>query len=556
MKSFRHTTNDNEQVSVHYISPIDFVKFILENAPELVFGGHSSVAMGQQQLKAFWNNYEKTHPTHLLFSQPHPHRRRENTLCFSLHGDEGRGLKKGNTVILTWESNLGIETAANYTCDNRLDQCRSCHLGEACAQRFNTAAGFMPLSDMHQDPSPSSYETHNTGGNSFLTKFVLAALPNSLYKETNALDIVLENIVNDFRTLFESGVEVAGVRFFCATTGLKGDLRWYEKVANLVRCFNKQIGSQLSMCHECAAGSARIPFEDASHQAEWQRQLWPSRPWNPVPDIAAIPFDDITPEKVLRRDLFHNSKLGLLRDFVGSSILILIHLGYFFWENAPNNRDVCLERCYAHFLMYTKTVGKRAALRSFTATFLNAKTQAEFGWISSKGSDTTILVKWLRILSKGCLQDPRDASHRLLLHHMNLAANCVVSWQRILYSHGNWLPRHCAMVVFQELRDFLDHYNSLSFISMYTFQFPGFAKKAKYHMVAHTKYELGVLIDSGVKLLPNPLMHGCEMNEDVIGKLARLSRRTSSRTTTMRTLHLYLAKAKAVYKRFLKQKKQ
>lgn len=560
-RSFPYLDGNEDTVMVHYISPIDFIGFLLEKAPELLFGGNESHAQGGQQLKSFWDNYEKFHPTHRLFQEVHPHRTRSNTLCVSFHGDEGRGLKKGNTAILMFESNIGVETAENMLKKRRLDNVCDCKLNHSTAKRFKTNSGYMPANVRNSDAVPASYETHNTKSNSFLTKFCLAALPNSLCKETDALDVVIEKVSQDFRLLFEEGLQVKGQPYFVGVTGLKGDLKWYEKIAGLKRCFNRQIGSGLEMCHECGAGTPAKPFEDFGHDPSWGNSLYQQRPWDEPPSIAMIPFepedDRGKPEMVLRRDIFHNSKVGILRDYVGSSILLLVKLGYWNSEdpNESNRREICLERAHASFLFWQKTVVKRAALRSFTPSFLNAKTQSDFGWISSKGSDTTLLVKWLAIASQGFLNDPVDPSHLRMLKHMHLSARCVLGWQKVLYSHGNWLRRHCAMAVYQHIHEFLGHYNALAFFSMYSFQFTGFGMKSKYHMMAHTKHDISLLLqDESVEWVPNPLIFGAEMNEDVIGKIARLSRKVSAKLTTQRTLELYLTKCKAIHTRYRRRK--
>lgn len=560
VRSFSHMDANNEEIIVHYISPIDFVRYLLEKTPELVLGGHLDLEAGCNQLKSFWDKYEKFHPSHVLYKDHHPQRTRSNTLCMSLHGDEGRGVKKGNTAVLMFETNIGVETGENFSKKRRLDQCCTCDLRPNHAKRFKTNAGCMAKIDRDSEAALASFETHNTKSNSFLTKFVLAALPNSLYKDSNALEVLIKRICADFRLLFE-GVEVKGKPWFVAVTGMKGDLKWYEKIACLRRCFNKQLGTDLEMCHECGAGSCQMPFEDAGHNPSWGTSIYQERPWDEVPDITLIPFEpeDGTgkPEMVLRRDIFHNTKVGLLRDYVGSAILLLAKLGYFNdpTPGASKGRPAQLERAHRSFYWWSQTVGRRPALRSFTKTFLNVKTEAGFGWISSKGSDTTLLIKWLKVISAGFMNDPLDGAHLRVLKHINLAAKCVLEWQSVMYGHGNWLRRHCAAVLYQELHDFLGHYNALAFFSLYTFQFTAFGMKSKFHMIAHAKHEIGLLLqDESVEFIPNLLMYGTEMNEDVVGKIARLSRRVSTRTMTLRTLQLYLAKCKAVHNRFRRQR--
>ena len=77
--------------------------------------------------------------------------------------------------------------------------------------------------------------------------------------------------------------------------------------------------------------------------------------------------------------------------------------------------------------------------------------------------------------------------------------------------------------------------------------------KSKFHMIAHAKLDLANLLDqTDIQWVPSPLLFSSEMNEDVVGKLASLSRRADSRLNTKRTLQLYLFKAKAVHSRFRK----
>ena len=523
-------------------------------------GGVQSLSEGCQHLKEFWNSYERFHPSHRLFQESHAVRTRANTIPMCLHGDEGRGKKKANTAIIMLEACLGMATAANIMSNTSFDYCSECDLRNSCAKRFKTNSGRMKPNALSQPPTLCGYQAHNTKDHSYLTKFVLSVLPNDLYKFGNALDLVLERICKDLQHLFEHGVTINNKTFYVGVTGLKGDLKWYEKIACLHRCFNKQCGSQLQMCHECEAGQG-IPWEDASHFPAWMNVRFQSRPWLQTPIIESIPFEQAggAPERILRRDLFHNTKVGLLRDYVGSAILLLIHMGYFHdqGQGVSNRRDVCLERAHRTFFLFCRTTKRKAGLRSFTPTFLNAKKSTDYGWINAKGSDVTLLVKWIHVWVGGLARDPLHADHLPTLRRIHLAAGCVKTWQRILYNHGCWLNRHCGMVVYQEFHEFLQHYNWLAFTCLHKWKFTGFALKSKFHMVAHAKTEIADLLDQpDVKVIPSPLLFSGEGNEDVVGKLARLSRRADSRLNSKRTLQLYLCKAKAVHRRWLKSMAQ
>ena len=288
------------------------------------------------------------------------------------------GEKKGNTAVMMFETCLGVGTVTNIQEKRNFVHCEYCHLRQKCANLFNEKEGTMKGDS--QVPELCGYQAHNTKNNSYLTKFVLSVLPNEMYKDTGALEVVIQEICKDFKFLFEHGISVKNQQWFVALTGLKGDLKSYEKIANLERCFNRQIGSGLQMCHECEAGSHAMPWEDASHDPCWGGAIYQNRPWgNNAPSISIIPCDSTSPEKILRRDLFHNTKVGLLRDYVGSTILLLISLGYF-RDPGPgisNARDICLQRAHRHFMLFCTASRGKPGLRSFTPVFFNAKKQTD-----------------------------------------------------------------------------------------------------------------------------------------------------------------------------------
>ena len=159
------------------------------------------------------------------------------------------------------------------------------------------------------------------------------------------------------------------------------------------------------------------------------------------------------------------------------------------------------------------------------------------------------------MLLTGFLHDLKSESHRLLLETMRSAALEARAFTRMTYSHSLWMPRRCAWTFYHHVHRFLHYYNKAAFLSLRKFQYTGFAKTGKYHMLAHIKTEtLELLKNQHVQWLPNPQLWGCEGNEDVVGLLSRLNRRVSARTSTKRTLQLYLMKAKAVHRRFLKNR--
>ena len=439
-------------------------------------------------------------------------------------------------------------------------KCDSCALQPTTANMFGLQEGTVDCSCMGDAPLcsklVSNYKRH-----SYLTKFVLSVLPHSHYKGNDLLDRLMAQLCDDFNTLFTQGVDIAGERYFAALVGFKGDLKWYQKIAFLERCFSEQLKADTPMRHERMAGTHRYPFEDTSHSPGWSQSLWHERPWSSskVPPIAGLCFDSglggQKPEKILRRDSFHNVKLGLLREFLGGTIMLLCWLGYFNEPGDTNSRPALLERAHAHFVFYCKTIGKSPALRSFTMLLFNIKTWYDFAWINAKGSDCTLCLGWIRTLT-ACLQfDLREPGHKRTIEAMHRAACQLERFFQILYSHGLFLPRHCAAAMYEALHSFLEEFNLLSFLSLHCHKYTACGKKSKLHMTAHDKYDLLQGLAEPSEFVLSPLAWAAEMNEDMVGRLSRLSRRCDQRTVSMRSLEMYLIGCKAVYRRYRKTKK-
>lgn len=536
-----------------YISPRNFIEFLIKKAPELLVGGCPNMDVGRSHLESFWKAYKGIHPNHCMFNEEHSQRSMNNTFCLALHGDEGRGLKKGNTTILTMESCIGVDTWHNMSVGKCAATCNDCTGNSPAAKRIRLSRGDSGQVLQHD---LAAFQAVNLKQHSFLTKFVLAALPR---KETDLINAILGEITRDFIKLFREGIEVSGQLWFVGCIGMKGDLKWFQKVGGLNRSFNNQTGINQKMCHECQAGCSNLPFEDHSHSPCWTASIYSERPYTLRPIVLHVPFesdsgnDDPPHERFFRRDIFHNTKQGTYRNFVASCVILLCKLQYFNEQGASNSRDLLLNRAYSNFNLFCKTTGRTAALRSFSLTFFNSPTWDTYPWVNCKGSDTAHLMAWVHTLVVGFLQDPLKAEHVRILQHMCWAADAGRSVLRISYSHNLWLKKTCAAKHYDAFHNFLTNFNACAFLSLHQFQYTGFGMTSKFHLLAHAKVEIRLLLEDGnIDWVPNVQLFGCEGNEDMVGKLSRLIRRVSSRTASSRALQLYLIKCKVVHRRFLK----
>ena len=521
----------DDPTSIPYISPRALVTWMLKKAPELLLGGCRDVHQGRQHIKAFWQNYKSFHAAHPVYSEHGEWL--DSVIPMLLHGDEGRGVRKGNTAVVTLESALGLDSCTSGTY-------KGC---ECCAP----SAEPVPLCEK---------QTVNLQYHSYLTKFLLFALPNKVYKETRALQQLLTVVSRELRSLFYEGVQFQGRVWHVGCVGLKGDLQWFKKVAELNRCFlNLGLNNQLC-CHECLAGSSTRPFEDVSSTPSWSDSLYVQRPWSEDPStgILMIPYDAAQPERILRRDFMHTTKLGCFQDFCGSAILLVAHLGYFSIGRGRhgNSRTKILERMHGHFVLYCRAAGKSPRLQGFTKCFLGVPTRKHFGSVNSKASDTMLLLEWLSVLATGCLNRILAQSHRAVLLSLQTAAQHACAWSKSMHRHRLWWKRECAEMMNKSGSRFLKCYNHLALVCLRELKFPAFPMKPKLHMCKHIIYEWEQLLRmTDAPYLPSCLLFACDMNEDMIGRICRVSRRVHQSKLCDRVINAYLIKSYALHKRYL-----
>ena len=524
---FSHYRYDRDTV-IPYLSPRSIVAFLLDRCPHLLFGGCSSLPEARLHLKSFWECYRAYHPEHVIY-EAHPDHL-TSVIPMLWHGDEGRGIRKGNTTVCTIESPFGLDTYS-----------KDCYRTCPCCKKSSEKSEIWEQQNI------------NLKEHSFLTKFLLFALPKKIYKDNDIIPKLCKVISLELRSCFYEGIEVNGRLWHVACVGLKGDMMWFLKIAELDRSFTRLSEVVDKMCcHECLAGSEQHPFEDLQCYPRWRTTLYAQRPWlhPPSTGIMDIPFDKQKPEKILKRDVFHNTKIGVFQDFIGSAILLVAELSYFHLPGGGNSRKCLLDRMHMHFKLFCQAAKKSPHLMGFSKCFLNVPSRKHYGWARCKGSDSMILLEWLQHVAVSCLNTIKNEAHRSTLEAIHSGSKFAVVWTKSMYKHGLFWPRACAASLNKEARGFLRCYNYLAWVSLHRWKFPAFALKPKAHMVAHTLYEVQTMLDSSAKCVPSVLMFNCESNEDVVGRISRLSRRVHQSHVCERILEHYLTKCHALTKKF------
>lgn len=246
-----------------------------------------------------------------------------------------------------------------------------------------------------------------------------------------------------------------------------------------------------------------------------------------------------------KTDVFHTLKVGFLRDFCGSAICCLSNLGYFGDGNFPS----CLQVAHCSFKGWCRQTGHTPALRKFTKLFFNYKNANSYPWVNSKGSDTMLLVGWLNAVAADFKSSLLDDDHQEFMDLLLQTTAATVKFFKLLYAHPCTVSRKCAMQTYTFGTQIINGYVLLA-AKTPNIGLCGFGIKPKIHLFKHMLYSYKVLLLSGCERFVNLLLFNCEQNEDLIGRMSRLSRRLDSRQVSRRCLECYLLKAGMLWTRF------
>ena len=158
---------------MYHVTVGDWLKFLIRRAPCVLAGGAEPL---QAQLESFWCAYRWAHPTHAVFDRPE---RLKQTLPIVLFGDEGKGPKRGNYMLYTFETPIGLSSMEDFTC--------SCH-----SDLRDYPPEYIP--DCYGEPHPASdpglraaaKATHNYKGHVYLKRHLLFGILDVIYKQDAA----------------------------------------------------------------------------------------------------------------------------------------------------------------------------------------------------------------------------------------------------------------------------------------------------------------------------------------------------------------------------------
>ena len=538
---FDYVTADGDHMPITYIKPSDYIRFLMTHHPSVMVGGLQSETDRALHLESFWEGFRLANSDHMIYSEHND----SLSQCLPVlwHGDEGRGKRRGNTVVVSLELPMSVATVLNTRkrCRNEMSCC-----DPPAASKRKYANVQRKLSSRHKDALRMQVTTMK--GHSLYHRFPLFIIPSGIHHaHPDALIQLLGIMASDLRQLFFEGLDAAGKHYTVALVGAKGDLKWHKKIALERSWDNQGIVRNIACCHQCGAGADGIAFEDMSENPVWAATRWASRPWTTAPVMNPVPFCSAAPEKQYSRDVFHLTKVGIYRDLAGSALCFLVAKGYF---GQQGDFDEKLANAHGAFTLFCRTTGLTPALRTFSRSLMMYPRFSAYPWANVKGSDCMLLLKFLAVQCCGFENAPLDPSHLPMLRLIRATCKAATGVIAALNKHNLWVERDCSMSVHGEMTKFVNGYMMLA-SSCLNDVFNGFGIKPKLHLFKHEALEWHEALLRGDELLLNWNIFGCEGSEDCIGRVCRLSRRLDSRRIGERVLGCCLVRSAMLHRRFI-----
>ncbi|CAE7801495.1 unnamed protein product [Symbiodinium sp. CCMP2592] len=562
-------SSSEDSVTVPYLKITDFLKHLLNKFEEVLFAGLKADSDAARDLcSTFWSRYQSYHGDHVIYSEV-PAKDRSFCVPLLVHGDKGRTLQKSPIFVMSFELVWGMSPSmlkkVAYDCRNTRYDTKDGHLQWHCGRR---ASGKRTFRDMCFDSCPlrsagrfnpetkGNHQRHNNRGHSFLSRFLIGAIPSKLYRRNaEVLPCLLKQAAEDLKGCFQEGLlhEKSGMRFRFVFIGAKGDAEWHFDAGNFTRSYHRTGPVNAApICPLCEAGTEGVSYTDVSDAPEWLASMGTSVPWDTTPPLNLAPFSTTFPANLYKFDPFHVLKFGIFRDAVASTIVRLALMGYFDLsaEDYKNITDR-LARAYSLYKLWCLAANKNPSLKGFTKANFNFEKMSKFAWVNAKGSEVTMLMQWLDFLVPSFAAEPKQASDLVFLRAASQMIRGGLDYIGVMHSHGIWLPLNCGKV---QLQGGLVFARGYAFLAQRCMEqgCTGYNLRPKLHYMMHLLVHLKAQIDNNAPWVLNEALHLCENNEDFIGKLSRVSRRVHASQAALRTTQRYLVKVRILLERLLK----
>ena len=498
-----------------WINPTAWLRYIINHGLLYMLSGlhFEERHLVGRTWQEFWTKYQGLNPTFDLFNSGHfdP----TTTIGLFVHGDEGRTLKRNGLMVTTLQSILG--------------------------QGFDRKRLKRPRDDM---------KLHvNFKGHTFITRFLVSVLPKSEYQANpEVFHRTMDKLAEEMKKMLDCGIRDSstGVTYKFCILGVKGDMPYLQKAGRLKRSWNTTVkrGVQRKeppgVCHLCLAGTTwenRYPCEDTSHKPSWLPTVGVKVPWDTMPGfLRVLPHDKEHPGSYFKPDLWHCIHLGIGKSFIASTLQLAL-------PSVPaTNNDDRFEWLTQHYITWCRGMKTSCHVSKISAYLVsyNDATGATGNW--SKGSLTSNLMRWLV-----SLRHDLEPDNEGLLVRCREAARDLNETLSFLYNAPLFLEKNECMFVYNKGMAFLQSYTHLAeemFRKGRWYLYPLYPKIHAVHHIWLVIYEDAHTHGYAI----SPLTASCQQDEDVVGRVARTSRRVNVRKVCLRTLQRHLMACYKVWK--------
>ena len=483
----------------------DWIGFLLQiNAWHLVTG---LVRPDSQRefliLEAFWSKYKRQDPLHPIFEMAE---RKElvlgRTAPFVLHGDEGRGRRRQQFLVLSFHSLLGRGLAP----------------AERSKKKSGTKKAYLKMKP-------------NFKGSTLTNRFLYAALAKRDYNNDRSyvFDDLIRCVADESKFLSSVGVKhpQTGDTYWVMQLGIVGDWPWLVKSGNLSRnfaCVQKHAVTRnpcRGICHLCNAGRPGCAFESlGTRRPTWLATMYQDSPFDAPTPFQQIPHPRNCLAGLWKFDVFHVWHLGLGKTFLSSYIALLSEVQS---ASSIDSRFIQLSAEYKLWCrsnsrtMYVQKISKELICWITTSDFPNGQ------W--HKGALTRTLMDFVESRFGS-----EDFSNNELLSRCQEACTAANSMLRLLYNNDLWLTVDVAREAGELGMKFLRRFECLARRS-HELGKRMFILQPKCHAFHHLCLDLLHGSQRNEDTL-NILAFSCQADEDYIGRPSRISRRVTSGDTT------------------------
>lgn len=496
-----------KQESLPWIDPRDWLKWILRKGlwPMLSGAPRNNYRLAGDLWTEFWRRVQILQPHFALFEMDGIDL--STTACFLIHGDEGRSLKRQGIMITSLQSAIGCG----------FDQ-----------KRYARA--------VTENDIPLKV---NYTGHSFTHRFITSTIPKSVYEDDPEMfHLAMDQLAISLQSLLVDGIVDAVTKktYRIAILACKGDAPYLAKLGRFYRSHSTGIkrGEEKrppkGVCHRCLAGTNGFPAEElTSWSPAWVMTRGIRNPWLRTPCVIERLVHDVSdPSSFFQSDIWHIVHLGFGRSWVASVVQVLL-------EVVPGtNLDAKWKYLTQDYQRWCRLHRKQCHISSITPYLMsyNDRTGAMGNW--HKGSLTTNFFGWLTALISSLPEDQAQ-----LLGRCKQATTCMNQIFSCLFKADAFLSAEQSMYVSNRGLAFLQTYTAMA-NRMYSLGKPWlfalYPKLHAYHEIMLTLRQQAQ--DCGMSY--NPIMFCCQMDEDIVGRASRLSRRVNLRRVMDRTLGRYL----------------